>query len=124
MDFSISSVRRFCTKSLIYLFLVAMFLVVQVPAGNCQGDLNVEVEIETGPEFDPTDAPTIWACVQAHYHNKFPFDFVAAPAPGVLSCPNVVFWDRHYELCWILDIYHKIEPAIILGMLISAVLWL
>ena len=101
-----------------------MFLVVQVPTANCAGDLNVEVEIETGPEFDPSDAPTIWACVQASYHQKFPFDFMASPAPGVLSCPNASFFGMDYELCWLLDIFHLIEPAIILGMLISAVLWL
>lgn len=120
----ISRARRFCTKSLIYLFLAAMFLVVQVPVGNCAGDLNVEVEIETGPEFDPFDADTIWWCVQAHYHQKFPFDFMAGPGNGVLSCPNASFFGKDYELCWILDIFHLVEPAIILGMLISAVLWL
>ncbi|MEQ9667363.1 hypothetical protein [Coleofasciculus sp. G2-EDA-02] len=117
-------VWRLCTKSLIYLFLAAMFLVVQVPVGNCQGKVKVEVEIETGPEFNPGDANTIWACVKAHYHRKFPFDFLASPPIGVLSCPNITFWDKYYELCWIVDIFHKIEPAIILGMLISAVLWL
>jgi hypothetical protein len=117
-------IQRFCTKSLIYLFLVAIFLVVQVPVANSSGDLNVEVEIETGPEFNPTDAPTIWACVRAHYHKKFPFDFVASPPMGDLSCPNATFWDKSYQLCWLVDIFHLIEPAIILGMLISAVLWL
>jgi len=101
-----------------------MFLVVQAPVANSTGDLNVEVEIETGPEFDPTDSLTIWSCVQGHYHDKFPFDFVASPPIGDLSCPSIVFFGKYFELCYILDIYHKIEPAIILGMLISAVLWL
>jgi hypothetical protein len=117
-------VWRFCTKSPIYLFLAAMFLVVQVPVGNCEGDLNVEVEIETGPEFSPQDADTILGCVKAHYYQKFPFDFIASPPLGDSSCPNITFWDKHYELCWIVDIFRKIEPAIILGMLVSAVLWL
>lgn len=115
---------RFCTKSLIYLFLAAVLLVTQVSAGNCAGDVNVEVEIETGPEFHSSDPNTIWGCVELHYKNKFPFDFLTEPSTQGLTCPSATFFGRDYELCWLLDIFHLVEPAMILGMLISAVLWL
>jgi len=112
-------------KPLIYLFLAAFFLIIQSPAANCAGDLNVDVEIETGPEFNPADAPTVWACVQAHYHKKFPFDFYTAPPlTGNLSCPGAEFFGEYQEACWVIEVWHKVEPGFLLASFILAILWL
>ncbi|HBL11652.1 MAG TPA: hypothetical protein DD379_09630 [Cyanobacteria bacterium UBA11162] len=107
-------------KILIYLFLVALVTVTQAPVANCQ---QVNVEVETGPEFSSGDADTVWGCIQSHYHQRFPFDFIyEVPELRDTQCPSATFWGKTREFCWLLDIFHQIEPAILIGMLVFGIM--
>lgn len=106
-------------KPFLYLFIAAALIIVQTKLANANGQ--VEVEVETGPKFDSSDRGNVAACIRNHFSNKFPFDFYAAPSVSKQECPNVEFFDKEFEICWLLDIWHLVEPGILLSMLVFAI---
>ncbi|MBE9124897.1 MULTISPECIES: hypothetical protein [unclassified Coleofasciculus] len=106
-------------KLFLYLVLSACFLVVQPSVLRSQ---QVEIEVETGPEFHPFDEQTVLGCIQSRFQTRFPFDFYAAPSLGSLSCPSAEFFGEEWEACWLVDIWHSVEPGVVLAMLYFAIL--
>lgn len=64
----------------------------------------------------------VWGCIKAHYQDRFPFDFYGAPALDDTQCPHATFWAKEYKFCWLIDIFHKIEPALLIGMLVFGIM--
>lgn len=89
------------------------------------GDLNVEVEIETGPTFEPGDEGTIQGCFQSSLGTKFPIGIIGTipQSPGTV-CPSVTFFEDTHEFCWLVDIWHVIEPGVLIYWAIQIVLHL
>ena len=84
----------------------------------------LEVEIETGPAFDPDDQYEIQYCTTEIFWNFFPMDFLynGSSVPGSSECPSVEFFGYEHEMCFLLDAYNNVvSPAFQLSMLVYAV---
>lgn len=103
-----------------FLFLVNPFDLVKA-----EGDLNVEVEIETGPTFESGDASTIQGCYESSLATKFPIGIIGTipESPGTV-CPSITFFEDTHEFCWLVDIWHVIEPGVIIYWIIQIILHL
>ena len=88
------------------------------------GSGTLDLEINTGPEFDDTDVEVIKYCVKDRYWAFFPMDFLfngpAIPL-GSSECPSVTFFGHYEEFCWVLDTYRLISPGITLALLAYAI---
>lgn len=81
-----------------------------------------EVEIEIGPEFKGGDETKITDCVLNEFASKFPLDFIAEPPiTGGTECPNLEIFNNKYEACYVADIFERINPAIIGGLIIYGI---
>lgn len=96
-------------------------------------ELNVEVNTDYGPGFDPDDEHTISECLYAIFSNKFPLDFLPPdfemedPGGGSDSesgCPSIDIFDNSFEMCYLIGIYNSVRPAITLGLFIYAIIHL
>ena len=101
-----------------YCFLGAVLICFVCTFNNPVAAQEVEVEINTGPEFTPSDSGTISGCIANTFTRKFPLDFVAVPpdVSGETTCPKLEIFNNEYEACWIIDIYLNIEPAILISL--------
>lgn len=112
-------------------FLSAIFLSVLLFLANpfdlakAAGDLNVEVEIETGPTFESGDSSTIRGCFQTSLGHKFPIGIIGTiPESSKTVCPSITFFEDTHEFCWLVDIWHVIEPGVIIYWIIQIILHL
>ena len=84
---------------------------------------DITIETEIGPEFKDTDSEEIESCSLNVFATKFPLDFVQAPpVEGNRSCPELTMFDITHQACFIVDVFEKIEPGIIAGMFILAII--
>ncbi|MDJ0662868.1 MAG: hypothetical protein QNJ42_25775 [Crocosphaera sp.] len=84
---------------------------------------DITIETEIGPEFKETDSKEIEACSLNVFADKFPLDFVQAPPiEGKRSCPELTMFNMTHQACFIIDVFEKIEPGILAGMFILAII--
>ena len=110
-----------------FLILVIAGLIIVFPhdfslATSTDTESKPEVEIEIGPEFTEEDKVTINNCVLNEFANKFPLDFIAEPPiQGGTECPSLDIFNNVYEACYVVEIFEKINPAIIGGLIIYGI---
>lgn len=111
-------------------FLIASFLSLLLFLGNpfdlakAAGDLNVDVEIETGPVFTPGDEQTIRGCIDSTLNHRFLFGTIGEIPEAGSVCPVITFFDDTHEFCWLVDIFHAIEPGIMIYWMIQVIIHL
>lgn len=83
----------------------------------------LEVEIETGPEFEPGDRSMIEICVFSKLKSRFPWDFLYTPLPTNIgtACPGLTLWDWHFEFCWLIEVWNIARPGFTIAMFWSAI---
>ena len=84
----------------------------------------LEVEINTGPEFTNTDHTEIKQCALYYSSNFFPFDFLykGFSSPSSSECPKVEFFGYEHEYCEFLALYKNlVSPGIKLSMIIYGI---
>ena len=84
----------------------------------------LEVEINTGPEFTNSDHTEIKQCALYYSSNFFPFDFLykgfSSPSSG--ECPKVEFFGHEHQFCEFLTLYKNlVSPGIKLSMIIYGI---
>ena len=90
---------------------------------NSENTKDITIETEIGPEFKETDSEEIEACSLNVFADKFPLDFVQAPPiGGKRSCPELTMFGMTHQACFIVDVFEKIEPGILAGMFILAII--
>ncbi|MDJ0661494.1 MAG: hypothetical protein QNJ42_18695 [Crocosphaera sp.] len=114
-------------KRLLFLITVCCFLIVVSPPSFSQESENppeLEVEVEIGPKFGEKekDQQGVFNCVTSSFGDKFPFDLVYySGADDVGKCPKLEIFNNTYDACFVVDIYDRIRPAILGGLVIYAV---
>ena len=89
-----------------------------------ENSYELEVEINTGPEFKNSDHTEIKQCALYYSSNFFPFDFLykgfSSPSSG--ECPKVEFFGHEHEFCEFLTLYKNlVSPGIKLSMIIYGI---
>ena len=85
-------------------------------------NLNVDVEVDSGPEFTGDDKDNIMMCMANSLNSHFPFDIYrvldekTGEPNAALECPKLTIFYNDYEACYLLDILQVLEPFIILGL--------
>jgi hypothetical protein len=111
-------------------FLSAIFLSFLLFLSNpfdlakAEGDLNVEVEIETGPVFEPGDEAKIQGCIDSTLSNRFLFGTLGTIPDGGAVCPQIKFFDDTHTFCWLVDVWHAIEPGVVIYWMIQVIIHL
>jgi hypothetical protein len=82
------------------------------------------VEVKTGPEFSGGDKNKVQGCVRNILGKKFPFGALGKIPKGKPSCPRVVFFKEAHEFCWLIQIWHAIEPGVLIYYLIQIIIHL
>ena len=89
-----------------------------------QDSVELEVEINTGPEFTNTDHTEIKQCALYYSSNFFPFDFLykGFSSSSSSECPKVEFFGYEHEYCEFLALYKNlVSPGIKLSMIIYGI---
>ena len=107
-------------KILKYLICTALIVSLTILALPAQAQ-DLEVEVQTGPTFKDDDAGKAESCTITVLKDKFPFDFLEGSIGSGSGCPEITLFGFRNELCWIVDIYLKIRPAVIASMLIYGI---
>ena len=84
----------------------------------------LEVEINTGPEFTNSDHTKIKQCALYYSSNFFPFDFLykGFNSPSSGECPKVEFFGHEHQFCEFLTLYKNlVSPGIKLSMIIYGI---
>ena len=89
-----------------------------------ENSYELEVEINTGPEFTNSDHTEIKQCALYYSSNFFPFDFLykgfSSPSSG--ECPKVEFFGHEHQFCEFLTLYKNlVSPGIKLSMIIYGI---
>lgn len=110
-----------------FLLGIVTFLVFLPSPSFSQIDVNVDVDTEIGPQFSPTDKLVLSSCFSSDLKSKFPYGFVSnvdqLSAPDK-DCPSLTIFNNTFEACYLIDIYELIEPGIVLGFYIYAIIHL
>lgn len=86
--------------------------------------VELEVEINTGPEFSSTDHTDIKQCALYYSSDFFPFDFLykGFTGPSSEECPKVEFFGYEHEFCDFLTLYRNlVSPGIKLSLIIYGI---
>jgi hypothetical protein len=87
-------------------------------------EAQTEVEVKTGPEFSGGDKSKVQGCVNNILGKKFPFGALGKLPKGGSSCPRVVFFKEAHEFCWLIQIWHAIEPGVLIYYLVQIIIHL
>lgn len=102
-------------------FGAILFLIFVPSPATSQIEVEVNIENQIGPEFDPSDHFKMLTCTPLFTSsNVFPLDFALDSLDQVSYddslCPSLTIFNNSYQACFIVDIFEKIEPAIIIGL--------
>ena len=117
--------RKFLSLILsLILFFTPLYAFASGGGNDNGGDMELEVEINTGPEFTDSDHTEIKNCLGYYSSNFFPFDFLYKgfndPSSG--ECPKVEFFGYEHEFCEILTLYKNlVSPGITLSLIIYGI---
>jgi len=111
-------------RQIVCAFLLSLLLSSFPLGGAIKAQGKVEVEVETGPKFSGGDSSKIQGCVRNVLGNKFPFGALGKLPKGKPSCPRVVFFKEAREFCWLIQIWHAIEPGVLIYYLIQIIIHL
>lgn len=85
-----------------------------------------DVEIEVGPRLTDQDQSVINGCLSVILASAFPFDFVysveALNTSGSITCPHIELFDSVFEVCYLVEAYEAIRPAVLAGFFIWAII--
>ncbi len=85
-----------------------------------------DVDIEIGPRLTDEDQSVIDECVSVILASTFPFDFVysveALNTSESITCPHIELFDSVFEVCYLVDAYVAIRPAVLAGFFIWAII--
>lgn len=89
--------------------LTVALLILALPTATLAQDLDVEVQ--TGPAFKDGDSAAAESCTTTALADKFPFDFLKDNIGSGSGCPQIELFSYVTQMCWIIDIWLRIEPA-------------
>jgi hypothetical protein len=111
--------KRFMVFTLLCLVI---FLDGGIVRATGDANLNVDVNVDSGPEFTGDDKDNIMSCMASSLNSHFPFDIYRVldektggpDATNTLECPKITIFYNDYEACYLLDILKVLEPFIVL----------
>jgi hypothetical protein len=58
-------------------------------------------------------------CVTTQFFSKFPFDIFASLSPSEVTCPEIVFFQRSFEFCFLYDAVRILKYPLVASVLIK-----
>lgn len=110
-------------KRLLFLAVV-LFLLAGFSSPSFSQD-SPQVTVEIGPTFgdDPfQDRQLGYNCLFYWLGGRFPWDLVRTPTWSESGdCPRLEIFNNVYDACFIVDIYGRIRPAILGGLMVYGI---